>query len=124
MTERSEGPGCRDVARSTVLLLGFAVVFIAAGLNLANLTVCTGICETFGLTLLYAGGPISAALGVFFGWVLVAWPLEATLWVVAGFISARWAENHERGVLGLVFIILVAALIYGLVLAQLVEIAI
>ena len=124
MSETPEGTGCRDVAISTVLLLGFAIVFMAVGLTLTGQDDCTGACETFGLTLLYAGGPISAALGVFFGWVLVAWPLEVTLWVVVGFTSARWAEKHERGVLGVALTIVLIALVYGLVLAQFVEIAI
>jgi len=91
---------------------------------MTNQSDCTDSCETLGLTLLYAGGPISAALGVFFGGVWVAWPLEVTLWVILGFLSARWAESRGRGVLGVALVILILALIYGLVLSQFVEIAI
>jgi hypothetical protein len=97
---------------------------MAVGITLTNQTDCTGACETLGLTLLYAGGPISAALGVIFGGVWVAWPLEVTLWVVLGFLTARWAEQRGRGVLGVALVILIIALIYGLVLSQFVEIAI
>ena len=104
--------------------MGLAVVFIATGLTLTNQSDCIGTCETLGLTLLYAGGPISAAIGVIFGGVWVAWPLEITLWVVTGFGSARWAENHSKGVLGVALIILFVALAYGLVLSQFVEIAV
>ncbi|MGB7861340.1 MAG: hypothetical protein WBM90_12645 [Acidimicrobiia bacterium] len=124
MSADQETTGCRDAAIATVFLLGLAVVFMAVGLTLTNQTDCIGVCETAGLTLLYAGGPLSAAMGVFFGWVLVAWPLEVTLWVVLGFVTARWAERHDRGVLGVALILILLALAYGLVLAQFVEIAI
>ncbi len=77
-----------------------------------------------GLTLLYAGGPISAALGVVFGGLWVAWPLEITRWVVVGFTTARWAEKRSRGVLGVALVIVIVALVYGLVLSRFVEIAV
>ena len=96
---------------------------MAVGLTLTNQTDCAGFCETTGLTLLYAGGPISAALGVFLGGVWVAWPLEITLWVVLGFLSASWADRRGRGVLGVAITLLLVALAYGLVLSQLVELA-
>lgn len=104
--------------------MGTAVVFIIAGLLLSNADSCQGPCETLALTLLYAGGPISAAMGVFFGGVWVAWPLEVTLWIVIGFVSARWAERRGGSVLRLAITILALALAYGLVLSQLVEIAV
>lgn len=124
MAKKQNAPGCRDAAIGTSLLLGMAVVFMAVGITMTNQSDCTDSCETLGLTLLYAGGPISAALGVFFGGVWVAWPLEVTLWVILGFLSARWAESRGRGVLGVALVILILALIYGLVLSQFVEIAI
>lgn len=104
-------------------MLGVAVVFMATGLTLTNQTDCVGSCEVVGLTLLYAGGPISAALGVFLGWVLIAWPLEITFWVVLGFLSASWAGRRGRGVLGVALILILIALAYGLVLSRLVELA-
>ena len=124
MTERGNDTGCRDVALATSFLLGFAVVFMIVGLNLANQETCTGLCETTAVTLLYAGGPISAVLGVFFGGLWVAWPLEVTLWVVIAFLAARIAGRRSTGVLGVALAILAFALIYGLVLSQFVEIAI
>ncbi len=109
---------------ATLFLLAFAVVFMVVGLNLGNQETCTGLCETFALTLLYAGGPISAVLGVIFGGLWVAWPLEVTLWVVIGFGAARIAGRRSTGVLGVALAILALALIYGLVLSRFVEIAI
>lgn len=124
MTEESRGTGCRGAAIATGLLLGIAIVFMVVGLGLANRESCVGLCENVGLTLLYAGGPISALLGVFFGGLWVAWPLEITLWVVTGFVAARWAEPRRRNVAGVAIVIVGVALIYGLVLSQLVEIAV
>lgn len=106
------------------MLLGVAIVFMVVGLSLTNNQTCEGTCQTAALTILYAGGPLSAAMGVFFGGVWVAWPLEVTLWVVIGFVAARWAEKRRRGVLGVAVAILIVALIYGLVLSQFVELAV
>lgn len=83
---------------------------------------CQGICETAGITLLYAGGPISALLGVMFGGVIVAWPLDVTLWVVIGFFAPRVAERRNMPVTGTILLVVLAALTYGLVLSQFVEI--
>ena len=124
MVANKEPPGCRKAAAATTFLLGFAVVFMIGGLSLINGDSCEGLCQTLGLTLLYAGGPLSAVLGVAFGGLWLAWPLDVTLWVVIGFASARWAEVRSRGVLGVTLVLIVLALIYGLVLSQFVEIAV
>lgn len=89
-----------------------------------NDTTCRGICETLGFTLLYAGLPVSAVLGVVFGELVVAWPLDMTLWVVIGFLLARFTDNRGRSVLGAVLVAELVALGYGLVLSRFVEIAI
>lgn len=94
-----------------------------AGLSLSQRLDCQGLCETTALTLLYAGGPLSAMLGVLFGSVWVAWPLEVTLWVIVGFGAARFASRRSTGVIGIVLVILTVALVYGLVLSRFVEIA-
>ena len=124
MVDKSESPGCRNAAIATSFLLGLAVVFMVGGLSLVTRDSCEGLCSTVGLTLLYAGGPLSALLGVVFGDLWLAWPLDVTLWVVAGFTSARWADHRSRGVLGVALLLLVLALVYGLVLSQFVEIAV
>jgi hypothetical protein len=124
MIDKSEPRGCRNAAIATTFLLGFAVVFMVIGLSLVNSESCESLCETLGLTLLYAGGPLSAVLGVAFGGLWLAWPLDVTLWVVIGFASARWAERRSRGVLGVALVLIILALIYGLVLSQFVEIAV
>jgi hypothetical protein len=109
---------------TTGFLLGFGVVMFAIGLTLINREACTGVCETVGLTLLYAGGPVSAVFGVFTESVIVAWPLDVLLWVVLGFTIARWADARKRRPLGAALAVVLIALAFGLVLSQLVELAV
>lgn len=124
MPKNPESPGCRSAAIAAGLLVGLGLVFMAIGLTLVNDGSCTEGCETLALTLLYAGLPISAAIGVFFGDLVVAWPLDITLWVVIGFLLARWADNRRRNILGVVLATVIVAGAYGLVLSSLVEMAI
>lgn len=105
------------------MLVGLALVFMAIGLTLVNDRSCQAGCETLGLTLLYAGLPISAVFGIVSGDLVIAWPLDITLWVVLGFALARAADNRARNVLGAVLVAVLVALVYGLVLSQFVEIA-
>lgn len=97
---------------------------MAVGLALVNDSGCDGGCETLAITFLYAGLPVSAVFGVFFGDLVVAWPLDMTFWVVVGFLLARFTDNRGRNVLGGVLLVVMLALGYGLVLSSLVEIAI
>ena len=124
MASQPESPGCRSAAIATALLGGTAVVFMILGLVFVNDTACDGWCETFGLTLLYAGLPVSAAIGVGFGDLVLAWPLDITFWVVLGFLLARYSDNRGRAVLGVALLGILLALAYGLVLSWFVEIAI
>jgi hypothetical protein len=124
VAKKTQPAGCRDVALATVLLVSMAVVFMGAGLSLIRGGQCSGICETLGLTLLYAGGPVSALIGVVFGDLVLAWPLDATLWVGAGFFVARIADRRGRGPLGVALVLVLVALGYGLVLSTFVEIAV
>jgi hypothetical protein len=96
VTKQTEAPGCRDAAIVTGFLLGFGVALFAIGLTLINRDSCAGLCETVGLAFLYAGGPVSALFGLLTDSVVVAWPLDVTLWVVLGFTVAGWAANHRK----------------------------
>ncbi|MGD2044028.1 MAG: hypothetical protein PVJ28_10295 [Acidimicrobiia bacterium] len=124
MASQPEPPGCRSAAIATALFIGTAVAFMIIGLSLVNDSGCEGACETLGLTLLYAGLPISAAIGVGFGDLVLAWPLDITLWVVVGFLLAKFSDNRGRNVWGVTLLVILIALAYGLVLSQFVEIAI
>jgi hypothetical protein len=124
MSPESAAPGCRDTAVATSFLLGLAMVFMTVGLTLTRQDGCSGACETLGLALLYAGGPVSAMFGVLLGGLTLAWPLDITFWVAAGFITARWAGIRGRSPLAVALVLALIALVYGLVLSQMVEIVV
>jgi len=124
VASKQDGIGCRDAALSTAFLLGFGIALFAIGLTMINREVCTGLCETLGLTLLYAGGPVSAVIGVLSDHVIVAWPLDVTLWVVLGFGVARFSGNRSMRPLGPALAVIVFFLLFGLVLSQFVELAV
>lgn len=94
------------------------------GLVMVNNPGCTGMCETAGITFLYAGFPVSGVFGFFFGDLALAWPLDITLWVVVGFLLARLADNRGVRPAGAAMAAVAVALIYGLVLSTFVEMAI
>jgi hypothetical protein len=124
VASNQDGIGCRDAALSTGFLLGFGIAFFAIGLTMINREVCAGLCETLGLSLLYAGGPISAVIGVLSDHVIVAWPLDVILWVVLGFWVARFSGNRGMRPLGPAVAIVVTFALVGLVLSQLVELTV
>lgn len=124
MTTSTDGISCRDAALSTTFLLGFGIAFFAIGLTLINRDGCTGLCEAAGLTMLYAGGPVSAVIGVASESVIVAWPLDITMWVVAGFGLARLAARRRIRPWGPALGMVALALTFGLVLSRLVELAV
>lgn len=121
VTSETSAPGCRDLAVITGILVAAAIALVAIGLGAINRESCTGLCETAGLTALYAGGPLSALLGVAFGGVHLAWPLDITFWVALGFGAARWVGNRGKNPGRFALGIIGVALLYGLVLSQLVE---
>jgi hypothetical protein len=121
---RTEAPGCRDTAIALALLLGFAATFWVVGLAMIQNDACRELCHDAALTLVYAGGPFSALLGVLFGGLFVAWPLDATLWVVIAFVAARISSRRGSGVGGVSLVVVGTSLLYGLVLSLFAEIAV
>lgn len=109
---------------AVALLLAMWAVFLGVGLALVSGERCTNACETLALTLLYAAGPVSALIGVVFGELVLAWPLDATLWVGAGFLAAHIASRRRQGSPAVALLMVVVALAYGLVLSQFVELAV
>lgn len=124
MSQRDDAPGCRDATVAIGFLLAFAAALFAIGLTLVNGDSCQGLCETAGLTALYAGGPLSAVFGVFTDSLVIAWPLDTTLWVVAGFWAARIAARRGTAVMPFAVLFIGVSLAYGLVLSQFVELAV
>jgi hypothetical protein len=97
---------------------------MAIGIPLTRDASCVDGCATVAETLLFAGLPISAVFSVLSGDLVLAWPLDITLWVVSGFLLARLTDSRNRNVLGAVLMVVLAALAYGLVLSFQVEMAI
>ncbi len=124
MNRPAEPPTCRDATIVTGFILTFGVVLFAIGLTMINRNGCSGFCETAGLTFLYAGGPISAVLGVFSDTVVAAWPVDVTVWVIVGFGVSRWATSRGKRPLGVALVVVLLALLYGLVLSQFVELTV
>lgn len=114
---------CRPAALTAIGLLVAAAVFFAAGLGLISSEACTGPCERLGLTLLYAGGPVSALFGVIGGQVVVAWPVDIALWILLGFAAVRIAERRDTSLRATAATILVAAAAFGFAMSFLVEVA-
>lgn len=123
LSQNSDAPGCRDAAITTSLVVGFALALMAIGLAMVNNPECTAACETAGITLLYAGLPVSGVFGFLFGDLALAWPLDLTLWVVVGFLLAGWSNRRGTSPAGAALAVVVIALIYGLVLSTFVEMA-
>ncbi len=117
---REEGVGCRTAALTTLLLVLDAAALFGVGLWLTGSDTCTGSCETVGLTLLYAGGPVSALFGVLTGAVVVAWPVDLIVWAVTGFVIARIAGDRLRRAILFVVAAETTALAYGFALSFLV----
>ncbi len=124
MAKSSQAPGCRETTLATLFLVVTALVFLAVGLTLLNQANCHQACSTLGETLYAAGLPLSAALALVFGDLVVAWPLDITLWVVAGFAVATWSAKRSSSAAFISVLVTVAALIYGLVISLFVEIGI
>ena len=94
--EQDEGFGCRPTVTALGLLAAFVVIAATAGVSLALGEGCDGICETAGFTLYAAALPASA-------------------------LFARYAERREMSVPAAVVRAIVAALVYGFVIALFLE---
>ena len=124
MAEQLEGQGCRETTLVSGFLIAFALIAMAIGLVLINQTGCEGLCETAGVALYAAGLPLSAAMAFFFGDLVVAWPLDVTFWVVAGFLIVGRTSRKQSNPYPPALAAVVLAVVYGLVISTFVEIAI
>lgn len=116
-----EGFGCRPAALAFALLAVFVTVSAVAGVSLALRSGCEGVCEAVGFTL-YAGAlPISGVFAAVAGDLPIAWPLDATLWVIVALMLSRVAERRRVGVPRVVVEAIVVALLYGFTLSFFIE---
>lgn len=118
---QQEGIGCRVVGTTAIALAGIGAILWAAGFILGRPDSCTGVCEWLSFTLIFAGTPVSAVFTVIPGGDLViAWPVDAMLWLVAAMFHARlgqevepWTPRWNR----LTIIFITTALAFGAILA-------
>ena len=120
----SKGQGCRETALVSGFLIAFALIAMAVGLVLINRAGCEGLCETAAVVLYASGLPLSAAMAFFFGDLVVAWPLDVTFWVVAGFVIVGRTSRIPKSPYPTALAAVVLAITYGLVISTFVEIAI
>lgn len=111
------------MALTALGLLGVAAALFAVGLLLTGSDECRRACETIGLTVLYAGGPVSALFGVIGGAVVVAWPVDVITWIMLSVFVVRTAERREIPALRVAAVVVGAALVYGFILQFFVELA-
>lgn len=112
---------------------GLAVVGAGGLLLFAGLAFWIGffVVEPRNFTLVFAALPLSAlftVLGATFTTgssdLLLAWPIDAGLWLAIAFVASRWATRKGLGgwAYATVFLVVVAvALAYGLAMSLLVE---
>lgn len=101
----SEGIGCRPAAITTGVFLGFSLLMLVAALLI-------GLDQRVSYPFLFAGGPVTGLLTGIGGDLAFSWPLDLTVWVVAGFLVARSADDPRRYRF-LVGAVIVAALVLG-----------
>ena len=101
----SEGIGCRPAALTTAVFLGFSLAMLAVALLI-------GLDQRPSYPFLFAGGPVTGLLTSVGGDLAFSWPLDLTVWVVAGFAVARSADDPRRYRF-LIGAVMVAALVLG-----------
>lgn len=94
---------------------------IAAGIALVSNESCTGICEVAGLALYAAGGPVSGLFAALAGGLVLAWPVDITVWVVLAFAAVRLSSNRSIPVTRVGGWILAGAAMWGVFVSSLLE---
>lgn len=119
-----DGFGCRPTALAFLLLAAFVVAGATIGVSLGLRTGCDAACEAVGFTL-YAGAlPVSGVFAALAGDLPVAWPLDATLWIIVSLAVGRLAERRRVGVPRMALWAIAVALVYGFVLSFFIEAAV
>ncbi len=72
---------------------------------------------TTSLALAFAGLPVSAVFAVLGGEFVIAWPVDAMVWIVVGWLVARRGRRR----VGSLVVVIAVALAYGWAMSLLVE---
>ena len=114
----TDGYGCRPTATAFALLAAFVVFAGTLGVSLALGPECTGTCETVGFGLYGAALPVSSIFAVTAGDLPIAWPLDASFWLVVAFAVSRISEQRRRSVAVVVAATILIALAFGAVISM------
>lgn len=115
------GDGCRNLTRLAAAFLLFSAVGLALGITLVSNLSCTGLCETAGLALYGAGGPVSGLFAALAGGLVLAWPVDITLWIVLAFGAIKLAGARRIPLRRVAFSVLAGAVLWGVLVASLLE---
>lgn len=115
------GDGCRDLTRLAAVFLLFSAVGLAAGIALISNQSCVGLCESAGLALYGAGGPVSGLFAALAGGLVLAWPVDITLWIVLAFGAIKLSGARDVPPRRVAVWILSAAILWGVFVASLLE---
>ena len=117
-----EGVGCRSLVRAVGVLLAFAAVMVAIGLGLLLGDDPGPTAELVGFTAYAAGAPVSGLFAALAGGLPVTLYLDVLIWMLAGAGIVRLADRG-RSMSRLLAMSMGIALVYGLGISSLVELA-
>lgn len=104
-----EGIDVRSTAVAFALLIAFATAVAVVGYSIRS------------FALLFAGLPVSAIFTAIGGEFVIAWPVDAAVWLAAASWPGRQLDLFDAGWKRAMIIIVGGALIYGTLMSLLVE---
>ncbi len=117
----TRGEGCRDLTRLAAVFLLFSAVGLSAGITLISNQSCEGLCEAAGLALYGAGGPVSGLFAALAGGLVLAWPVDITLWIVLAFGAIKLSTARAISIKRVATWVLSGAFLWGVLVASLLE---
>ncbi len=116
-----EGVGCKSLVAVAGALMAFAVVMVTIGLVIL-LGDPSATSEAIGFTAYAAGAPVSGAFAALAGGLPLTLYLDALVWILIGAGIVRLSERG-RSLQRLVLTTVSVAIVYGVIISSLVELA-
>lgn len=116
-----EGVGCKSLVAVAGALVAFAVVMVTVGLVIL-LGDPSPTLEAIGFTAYAAGAPVSGAFAALAGGLPLTLYLDVLVWILIGAGIVRLADRG-RSLARLVVMTVAVAIVYGVVISALVELA-
>ena len=118
----SEGVGCRPLLTVTGILLAFATGATALGLSILLRDDVSDVLERVGFVAYASGAPVSGLFAALAGGLPLTLYLDVLVWVLAAFGVVRLVERG-RSLPRLVLAVIGVALVFGVAISTLVELA-